>query len=135
MKKTVKAVTEERSEYTRLIKAVIRQLGGVESIEDINRHGIAGGYGKFCYYSDTVPFAYRHRKNIISLLEEMADSLGEDVVQMVSGFGVFRNNPMDKEDRTDLYKYLGGGKCVNPCIPNLMSWFAAEEVCRWFEVD
>ena len=67
------------------------------------------------------------------MLEEMADQLGEDVVSMVGGFGVFKKSPMDKEDKKDLYRYLAG---VNPdqgAITNVMAWFAAEEVCRMFD--
>jgi hypothetical protein len=75
----------------------------------------------------------RYRKLIIKMLEEMASELGEDVVQMVSGFGVFRKSPMDNEDKRELYKYLGGGRNTQSTITNVMAWFAAEEVCRMFE--
>jgi hypothetical protein len=54
---------------------------------------------------------------------------------MVSGFCIFRRNPMDNEDKKDLYRFLGGGKCKETTIPNLMAWFAAEEVARMFEKD
>jgi hypothetical protein len=67
------------------------------------------------------------------MLEQMADDLGEDVVQMVSGFGVFRGSPMDSEDKKDLYRYLGMGRCEQGSITNVMAWFAAEEVCRMFD--
>jgi len=75
----------------------------------------------------------RHRKDIIKLLNDQADQMGEEVVKMVSGFGVFRNSPMDNEDRQDLYRFLGMGKCEQGTITNLMAWFAAEEVCRMFD--
>jgi len=67
------------------------------------------------------------------MLEDMADQLGEDVVAMVAGFGVFRGSPMDADDKKDLYRYLGGGKVDQGAITNVMAWFAAEEVCRMFE--
>ena len=67
------------------------------------------------------------------MLEETGDSLDEDVVVMVSNFGVFRRNGMDKDDRKDLYRYLGEAKVEQGTITNLMAWFAAEEVCRLFE--
>jgi hypothetical protein len=131
--KTAKQVLAENSEYKTLINAVIRQLGGKESLSDIRNHGISGGFTGFTYYSDTVAFANRHRSSINRLLEQMADELGEDVVSMVSNFGVFRNSGMDAEDKKDLYRFLGGGKCKETTIPNLMAWFAAEEVARMFE--
>lgn len=91
------------------------------------------GFSGFIYYSDTHAFAMRYRKLIVRLLEETADQLGEDVASMVSNFGVFRNSPMDADDKKQLYRYLGGGKCDQSTITNVMAWFAAEEVCRWFD--
>jgi hypothetical protein len=67
------------------------------------------------------------------MLTEQADDFGQEVVEMVSGFGVFRNSPMDNEDKMELYKYIGGGKCEQSTITNLMAWYALEEVCRMFE--
>lgn len=131
--KTKKQVISEHPEYRALINAVISGLGDMQSITDVNNHGIDGGYGDFIYYADTHRFAMKHRNDIISLLEESATDLGEEVVNMVSNFGIFRNNPMDNEDRRDLYKYLGGGRPDQGTITNIMAWFAAEEICRWFE--
>ena len=126
-------VLKENSPYKTLINAVIDGLHGTDSIQDVNNHGIDGGYGNFIYYSDTHKFAMRYRKLIVRMLEEMANQLGEDVVQMVSGFGVFRNSPIDADDKKQLYKYLGGGRNEQSTITNVMAWFAAEEVCRMFE--
>jgi len=130
--KTKKQVLEENSEYKTLINAVVNRIG-LGSIPDINKHGIGGGFNGFIYYVDTHKFAMRHRKLIILLLKQMADSLGEEIVSMVSGFGVFRTHKMDNDDRQELYKYLGFGKCEQSSITNLMAWFAAEEVCRMFD--
>lgn len=125
-------VLQENSSYKTLINAVINQIG-LDSVEDVNSHGIDGGFNGFIYYSDTHAFAMRYRKLIVRLLEEQAEDLGEEVVEMVSNFGVFRRSPMDNEDRKDLYKYLGGGRPTQGPITNVMAWFAAEEVCRMFD--
>ena len=90
-------------------------------MEDINNHGIDGGFNGFIYYTDTHRFSMRHRKDIIRMLEQSADDFGTEVVEMVSGFGVFRKSPMDGEDRQDLYRYLGGGKCEQSAITNIMA--------------
>lgn len=129
---TKKQVLANNSDYKTLINAVINRVG-MDHIEDINNHGISCGFSGFIYYSDTHAFAMRYRKLIVKLLEEQANNFGQEVVEMVSGFGIFRNSPMDNEDRKELYKYLGGGKCEQSTITNLMAWFAAEEVCRMFE--
>ena len=122
-------VLRENPGYKRLINAVIGNIG-LESVEAVNNHGIAGGFNGFIYYSDTHEFAMNHRKQITELLEETAESLGEDVVSMVCSF---RCVEADKDDKKDLYRYLGGGKVEQCSITNAMAWFAAEEVCRMFE--
>jgi len=127
-----KEVIANNSEFKTLINAVINRIG-IDSIEDVNNHGISGGFSGFIYYSDTHAFAMRYRKLIVKLLEQQAADFGQEVVEMVSGFGVFRNSPMDNEDKKDLYKYLGGGRPTQGTITNLMAWFAAEEVCRMFD--
>lgn len=130
--KTKAEVIRENSQYKSLINAVIKNIG-IDNVENINSHGIAGGYSGFIYYSDTHKFAIKHQKDIVTMLEEMADSMGQDVVEMVSGFGVFRNSPMDQGDKKDLYKYLAGVKPSQGAITNVVAWFAAEEICRMFE--
>ena len=129
---TKKQVLENNEDKKILINAVIKNVG-MDNVENINNHGIDGGYSGFIYYSDTHKFAMRYRKYIVPMLEEQAEEFGEDVVKMVSGFGVFRSSPMDAEDKKDLYKYLGGGRCEQSNITNLMAWYAAEEVCRMFD--
>lgn len=127
-------VIKNNSSYKTLINAVINNLtNGVEDVENVNQFGIDAGFGNFIYYSDTHKFAMRYRKMIVRMLEEQADDFGIEVVEMVAGFGMFRRNPMDNDDRKDLYKYLGGGRPEQGAITNLMAWFAAEEVCRMFE--
>lgn len=131
--KTLKQVKQDNPQFSKLISSVINQLGGTDYIEDINNYGINGGFSGFIYYSDTHTFSTKNRKQIVELLEYRADNLGEDVVKMVSQFGVFRNSQMDLEDKKDLYKYISGGRPLQGAITNVMAWFAAEEVCKMFE--
>jgi hypothetical protein len=126
-------VLRDRPEYKTLINGVINSLGGIESVEDVTRGGASAGFPGFTYYSDTHKFAMRYRKLIVKMLQEQADEFGTEIVEMVSGFGVFRQSPMDNEDKMELYKYIGGGKCDQSTITNLMAWYALEEVCRMFE--
>ena len=130
--KTKKQVLKEFPDYKVLINAVISRIG-MESVQDVLNHGINGGFSGFIYYSDTHKFAMTYRKKIVELLEEEAEQLGMEVTEMVAGFGVFKGSPMDKEDKQDLYKYLGGGKPEQGAITNVMAWFCAEEVCRFFD--
>ena len=128
--KKLSDVLKERSEYKTLINAVIRRVG-MDSVQDINNHGIGGGFNGFIYYKDTVAFWKAHRKDIMRFAEEMADSLGEDTISMIQNF-----NCLGKKDysSTDIAKALYAGKGdVAEQIQNAMAWFAAEEVCRMFE--
>jgi hypothetical protein len=127
-----KQVLKDNASYKTLINAVINRIG-LDSVEDVNNHGISGGFSGFIYYTETHAFAMRYRKLIVRLLEDQAEQLGEDTVSMVSNFGIFRNSKMDTEDKKELYKYLGGGRNTQSTITNVMAWFAAEEVCRMFE--
>lgn len=131
--KTKSQVIRENKNYQSLINAVIDNIG-LDSVEDVNNHGIDGGFSGFIYYSDTHKFAMRHRKQIVDMLEEIAEGMGEDVISMVNAFGVFRPSGMDADDKKDLYKYLGGGRPNQGALTNVMAWFAAEEVCRMFEI-
>lgn len=130
--KSKRQVLADNPTYKTLINAVISRIG-LDSVQDVNSGGIDGGFGGFVYNSDTHAFSMRYRKMIVRLLEETAEQLNQEVVEMVAGFGAFRRAPMDKEDRKELYQYLGGGKPKQCPITNLMAWFAAEEVCRMFE--
>ena len=118
----------------KLINSVVSQFGGWEIFkelaEDVTNYGIDGGFSGFIYYSDTHQFAIKNRALIVAQLEDDADQLGEDVISMVSNFGVFRQSKMDADDKKDLYKFLGGGRCEQGSITNVMARFAAEEVCR-----
>ncbi len=130
--KSKKEVLQDNAQYKTLINAVCSRIGK-DSIMDVVNHGIDGGFSGFIYYSETHSFAMRYRSIIVRMLEDTAESLGEDVVSMVSNFGVFRRSPMDSEEKKDLYKYLGGGRPQQGAITNVMAWFAAEEVCRMFD--
>lgn len=125
-------VLRENPEYKTLINAVIGRVG-MDAVSDINGHGIDGGFNGFIYYSDTHLFAMRYRKQIVKMLEDDAESMGTDVVEMVANFGTFRRSPMDADDKKDLYKYLGEARPKQGAITNIMAWYAAETVCRWFE--
>jgi hypothetical protein len=129
--KTKKQVIEDNPEYKILINAVISRIG-LKSVKDVNDNGISGGFNGFIYYVDTYKFAMKYRKYILQLLEYTSESLGEEIVQMVKQFGVFKGK-MDKDELWNLYRYLGEGKCESDAVTNVLAWFAAEVVCQMFE--
>lgn len=126
-------VIRENPSYKSLINAVTSRVG-LESIEDINRHGISGGFGGFIYYSDTVAFYKRYRALINRMTLEMASEFGEQPIDFVASFRCVND---DDENRQDIGICLYGGnlsKLSDDChVPNALAWFAAETVCRMFE--
>lgn len=128
--KTKKQVLLDNPEFKILINAVTSRIG-LCSVEDVNNHGIDGGFNGFIYYSDTHAFAMRYRKQILSLANEMVSGCGyKNIHEMVMAFRCVNN---DDENYTDLCKYVGGGRLEQCQITNAMAWFAAEEVCRMFD--
>lgn len=119
---------------SKLIRAVVSQLGGWESFQesapDISNHGIDGGFHGFIYYADTEPFARRNRKLIADMASQQANEFGTGVIEMIRGFGCFRNGtkPTDEEIGSALY----AGEDVEDGLPilNALAWYAGEEVAR-----
>lgn len=134
LNKAIKAAKKTRPEYAKLINAVVTaaQFEDIQQVEDVCNYGASGGVSGFIYYSETHDFTKKHRKQIVLLIEEEAEGLGEDIVEMVGSFGYFRNNGgLDREDKRDLYKLLGGGMPDQGSITNIMAWYALKTVCRW----
>lgn len=128
----MKNLIENTSMSPKLAKAIINQSGGwdqfKESAPDIANHGIDGGFSGWIYYSDTCEFFKKNRKDILAYAEEMAESMGEDMLSMIQNFGVFQN---DQISTNDLAKALYTGKGDDATrVQNVMAWFVVEELAR-----
>jgi hypothetical protein len=118
-----------------------RSNGGLESLKglsgslaDCAKHGADGGFPGFIYYCDTLSFFRRNRQDIVKNLELTAEELGEDIISMVQGFGVFRYEtpPTPAEVGRALW---GAGTLKDDLtsLYNVFAWFALEEISRvWF---
>lgn len=121
----------------KLQTAVFKQLG--VSLKEFKANSsdyrdASAGISGFIYYNETHAFAMKNQSLICELLNDMADSLGEDVVTMVGGFGIFRRDPITKEDKQDLYNFLGGNKkTTQGPITNVLAWLCVEQLA--FELD
>lgn len=129
--KTTAEVIRDSGIPPKLVRAVIRQLGGKESLEDIASHSIDGGFHGFIYYSDTVPFFKRNRAEILELVRRYADDFGTDPVSVVAGFNCLTD---DSETRESAARCLFGGRLTDDDtqVANALAWFAGEEVARAF---
>jgi len=71
------------SQLSKLHRAVLRQLGGgadaQKSALDAAEHGADGGFHGFIYFTETVKFFERNRKEILARLKENADDQGVTV--------------------------------------------------------
>lgn len=153
MKSTAKVI-EESNIPPRLVHAVLRQLNGdaKDSLEDIANHGVDGGFHGFIYYSDTIAFFKRNRKDIVALVHSMAEELGESPVEMVALFDCLggrsvrdakdsdrdhKRQEVTREWTPNVSRCLYGGRLIDDDIQvaNALAWFAAEEVARAFVED
>ena len=114
----------------KLIRAVVRQVGGWEDFQqiakDVVTHGANCGWNGFTYYVDTVAFTKRNKRAILELAADQ-DSEIESVglVKFVSSFQCVD----DPEDDIARALYAGRGDAVLP-IYNALAWYVLEEVCR-----
>jgi hypothetical protein len=131
-KMTQKKLIDNCSLPASLVLAVVRQSGGWEDFTemalDVANHGAAGGFHGWIYYTETMAFTRRNKAAILEALKEMASDLGEGVLEMVAGFGVFRN---DKPSVDEVARaiYQGKGEIADQVL-NVLAWFALEETAR-----
>jgi hypothetical protein len=96
-------------------------------------HGANVGFSGFIYYHETISFYKKHRKDIVSHMEQTAAELGEDIISMVQNFGVFRHS--EKPTKSEVGKSLWGN-FINQeltTLYNVFAWYALEEVAQvWY---
>lgn len=122
-----------------LIKAVLNQIGisKKEFKENVSDYfNAANGVSGFIYYGNTHKFALDNQESINELLDELSDEQGVDVIEMVQNFGIFKGK-MDKEEKKDLYKFLGGNNDIEAyetnSVLNVLAWLCVEQLA--FELD
>ena len=114
----------------KLIRAVVRQVGGWEDLQqiakDVVTHGASWGWNGFAYYVDTVAFTKRNKRAILEFAADQ-DSEIESVglVKFVAGFNCV-DETLDDVARA---MYAGRGDAVTG-IYNALAWYMLEEVCR-----
>ena len=126
-----------------LTRAVIRQLGGRDYLEDVaspDHGGAEAGYVGFTYYKDTVPFFEKHRKDILSVLEADGEDFGEEPASIVMQFRCLNLSPSDREEWRTYHgavnRLLYGNRKVDwdkneeVQIANALAWYALEAAAR-----
>ncbi|MDR2785440.1 MAG: hypothetical protein LBB83_05960 [Treponema sp.] len=118
-----------------------RNNGGLESLKNLStnftdcaKHGADGGFPGFIYYSDTLSFFRQNRQDIVKNLELTAEELGQDIISMVQGFGVFRYDT--PPTAASIGKALWGTGALKDDLTslyNVFAWFCLEEISHvWY---
>ena len=128
--KTIKQFIEQSNLPAKLVRSVIRQIGGWQEFkdhaQDVYNRGAAGGFSGFTYYSDTVSFAKRNKTDIEAMLKDFADSISESFADTLAGFNCFKG-----EDPCDILDgYYNPRSDNRQMVYNALAWYALEEVCR-----
>ena len=125
-------VIKNNPDYRDMINEIVDKIG-IDGVKDVNSYGMEGGFSGFIYYHETHDFAMRYRSEIVRMLEIDSENFGQDIISMVSSFGIFRRQPMDIDDKRMLYRYIGGGECEAGILTNIMAWYAVEQICFMFD--
>ncbi len=129
--RTVAQAAKNSSVPESLIRAVIRQLGGTDSLEDVAKHGADGGFAGFTYTKEAAEFFKRHRAAISDLVKTYADDFGSTSIQVVEGFKCFKG--ADAETKESIGRMLYGAPLKTDedyTVANCLAWFALEETAR-----
>ncbi len=115
----------------KIINAVAKQMGGMvelkEHASDICNYGASGGFCGFTYYTDTVKFATRNNVLIMELLNNCADEMGVNSLELLNGFVCFR----DMKEHEIFDGLMNKNSDDRTTIYNGLAWFALEEVARY----
>ena len=117
----------------------MRQLSGnhadkIESLRICCNHGadcgVYCGVSGFIYYQETMAFYKRQRKNIIELLNEVAGSCGENLIEMIANFKCLNWKSNDYWIPKIAMTLYGTPRQFDMTIANALAWFALEEIAR-----
>ncbi len=126
---TATTVSPSSTRQPKLTRAVIRQLGGRESLHDIATHSADAGWPGFTYYRDTCEFYKRNKKDIIARANQDSDEFGCDMLEMIAGFGCLKDMKLKPFEVAQAIEGRGDNDNVD-LVHNALAWYALEEVAR-----
>ena len=121
--------------YPTLARGVLRALSCyqgselLDALRDVSTHGADSGWSGFTYYSETVAFCKRHRKDIAARLFDDAEETGEAGPSfLVKSFVFLHDEYTADECARALY---GRYDEELDMIYNTLAWYALEDVARF----
>jgi len=125
-------IDPSRTRQPDLTNAVISQLGGTDSLEDICNGGIDGGFSGFTYYADTVAFTEANFDAILERLKDDCDSMGLDsIAKLLASFRCLQGY----SENELIAGLLSRGHELRELVFNALAWYAAEEIARELNPD
>jgi len=118
---------------TQLKKNIVNQLGYDELntecreiLSDVASYGAQNGFSGFIYYTDTVSFFKENKAEIIELVTDLNDELGEDVIAFIQSFRCL-DATVDEIGRTIW------SNDTDTFVANALAWFALESLA--YEIE
>ena len=103
----------------------------IETMQNVCSYGADCGFSGFIYYSETIEFFNKNKTEIIKAIEELADSLGEDPLSMISDFNCLRSHNLSSFDVAQaIYENDSEHEAQ---VKDALAWFALEKVARTFK--
>jgi hypothetical protein len=119
----------------KLINAVVKQMGGMANLKecasDICNYGASGGVNGFIYYTDTSAFTIHNRTLIMELLNNYANAMGMNALELLSSFNCFKG----MKEHEIFEGLMDKNSDYRTTINNGLAWFALEEVARHINED
>lgn len=118
-----------------LAEAIYEQLNCTDlgefmnTLQDVLKGGADAGFGGFIYHTETNNFYDENDTEIIKIVEETADNLGEEVLTVIAGFNCL-NDVTPSEVAKVIYADEELEDEMHVEIKNALAWFALEEVAR-----
>ena len=110
-----------------VVRSVYRSLDA-QQIADLVKYGINGGFAPYIYYEDTCKFAFKFKKEINQMLDDLAWELGETKEAVVRSFKDSKDF-----DWNTVYRFFAQSrphKDDSLITINIFCWYAVEEVCN-----
>lgn len=131
MKITLKSAAASTGVSRRMLASISLRIGTWPEYRDriakeISEHGADCGWSGFIYYAETEAFYRAHRAEILRMLRESADEIGQTPAEMISSFRCLAG-----VSRDEVAAVLAGGRSeFRSTVQNALAWFALEEVSR-----
>ena len=129
---TLKQAAAEINVSERMLSDISRRVGTWEEYRDgiaqeINDHGADCGFSGFVYYYETSAFFRRRSNEILPMLRDLAEELGQTPAEMVSGFRCL-SGVVDRDTVAAVLAFGRVGYNDRATVQNALAWFALETV-------